>query len=101
MAAYGHQMLKLPSLRRGPTFMRAGFSMPNGGEIATVDSVVKVAKRAEELDYHTLWTFERLLYAVNPQNPYPGTPDGSWPIGFRRMLDPLDTLSFAAGQTKK
>src|SRR5262245_16284907 len=82
-------------------FMRAGFSIPNGGEIATVDAVVKVAKRAEELDYHTLWTFERLLYAVNPQNPYPGTPDGAWPIPFRRMLDPLDTLTFVAGQTKK
>jgi probable F420-dependent oxidoreductase len=81
--------------------MRIGFSIPNGGAIATVDAVVKIAKRAEELDYDTLWTFERLLYAVHPQNPYPGTPDGSWPNAFRRMLDPLDTLTFVAGQTKK
>jgi probable F420-dependent oxidoreductase len=81
--------------------MRAGFSVPNGGPIATVEAVVKIANRAEELDYHTLWTFERLLYAVNPQNPYPGTPDGSWPNLFRRMLDPLDTLTFLAAQTKK
>ncbi len=81
--------------------MRIGFSVPNGGAIATVDAVVKVAKRAEELDYHSLWTFERLLYAVNPQNPYPGTPNGAWPNAFRRMLDPLDTLTFVAAQTKK
>ena len=81
--------------------MRAGFSIPNGGAIATVDAVVKVAKRAEELDYQTLWTFERLLYPVNPQNAYPGAPDGPWPNIFRRMLDPLDTLTFVAGQTKK
>ena len=81
--------------------MRIGFSIPSGGAIATVDAVVRVAKHAEELDYHTLWTFERLLYAVNPQNPYPGTPDGSWPTTFRRMLDPLDTLTFVAAQTKK
>jgi probable F420-dependent oxidoreductase len=81
--------------------MRIGFSVPNGGPIAIVEAVVKVARRAEELDYHTLWTFERLLYAVNPQNPYPGTPDGAWPSIFRRMLDPLDTLTFVAAQTKR
>jgi probable F420-dependent oxidoreductase len=81
--------------------MRLGISVPNGGAIATVDAVLKIAKRAEELEYDTLWTFERLIYAVNPQNPYPGTPDGSWPQHFRRMLDPLDTLTFVAAQTKK
>jgi probable F420-dependent oxidoreductase len=80
--------------------MRIGFSVPNGGAIATADAVTKVAQRAEELDYHTLWTFERVLYAVNPQNPYPGRPDGAWPNSFRRMLDPLDTLTFVAGLTK-
>ena len=81
--------------------MRAGISIPNGGAIATVEAVVQVAKRAEELDYHTLWTFERLIYAVNPRNPYPGTSGGSWPDAFRRMLDPLDTLTFAAAHTSK
>jgi len=81
--------------------MRAGISIPNGGAIATVDAVVQIAKRAEELDYHTLWTFDRLIYAVKPRNPYPGTADGSWPAAFRRMLDPLDTLTFAAAHTKK
>src|SRR5687767_14355654 len=81
--------------------MRAGISIPNGGAIATVEAVVRVAKHEEELDYHTLWTFDRLIYAINPRNPYPGTPDGSWPVAFRRMLDPLDTLTFAAAHTKK
>jgi probable F420-dependent oxidoreductase len=81
--------------------MRIGFSVPNSGAIATVDAVVKIAKRAEELDYNTLWTFERLLYVVNPRDPYPGSPNASWPEYFRRMLDPLDTLTFVAAQTKK
>ena len=80
--------------------MRAGFSIPNGGDIATVEAIALVAKRAEELQYHTLWTFERVLYAVDPQDKYPGTGDGSWPPSFRRMLDPLDTLTFVAAQTK-
>jgi len=81
--------------------MRIGFALPNGGPLATPEAVSNVARHAESLGYDTLWTFERLLYAVKPQNPYPGTPDGEWPEVFRRMLDPLDTLSFVASQTRK
>src|SRR3974377_1317650 len=81
--------------------MRIGFSVPNGGPLATPEAVIAIAKRAEELDYDTLWTFDRLLYAVNPQNPYPGTADGVWAPIFRGMLDPVDTLTFGASQTKK
>jgi probable F420-dependent oxidoreductase len=81
--------------------MRAGFTVPNGGALATREFILQIAKQAEALDYHTLWTFDRLLYAVKPQNPYPGTPDGAWPEVFRRMLDPLDTLTFIAAETKK
>jgi probable F420-dependent oxidoreductase len=80
--------------------MRIGISIPNAGAVATREAVVQIAKRADELDYDTLWTFERLLYAVRPRNPYPGSPE-AWPATFRRMLDPLDTLTFAAAQTKK
>jgi probable F420-dependent oxidoreductase len=81
--------------------MRAGFALPNGGPIATPEVISKVARRAEELAYDGLWTFERILSAVKPQNPYPATPDGRWPEIFRRMLDPLDTLAYAAAQTTK
>jgi len=81
--------------------VRIGFSVPNSGTVATTEAISAIAKRAEELAYHTLWTFERVLYAVNPQNAYPGSPDGAWPQHFRRMLDPLDALTFVAAQTKK
>jgi hypothetical protein len=37
--------------------MRAAFSIPNGGPIATAEAIAKIARRAEALDYHTLWTF--------------------------------------------
>ncbi len=80
--------------------MRIGFALPNSGALATPDAISTVARHAEELGYDSLWTFDRVFYAVNPQNPYPGTPDGKWPEIFRRMLDPLDTLSYAAAQTK-
>jgi probable F420-dependent oxidoreductase len=81
--------------------MNIGFSLPNIGPIATAESVTKIAQRAEHLGYSSLWTIERLLYPLKPQRPYPGTPDGSLPEVYRHTLDPLDSLTFIAGQTKK
>lgn len=81
--------------------MQIGFSLPNIGPIGTAEAVTKVAQRAEALGYHSLWTIERLLYPLNLQRPYPGTPDGSLPEIYKHSLDPLEALTFVAGQTKK
>ncbi len=81
--------------------MRIGFSLPNIGPIGTAEAVTKIAQRAEALGYSSLWTIERLLYPVKLQAPYPATPDGSLPEAYRHVLDPLDTLTFVAAQTKK
>ncbi|MBZ5597231.1 MAG: LLM class F420-dependent oxidoreductase [Acidobacteriia bacterium] len=81
--------------------MRIGFALPNIGPVATAEAVSKVAQRAEALGYDSLWTIERLLWPVKPQSPYPGTPDGSLPEPYKHALDPLDTLTFAAAQTRK
>jgi probable F420-dependent oxidoreductase len=78
-----------------------GFGLPNIGTVGSADAIVKVAQRAEELGYDSLWTIERLLWPVQPQTPYPVTPDGSLPQEYKHSLDPLDTLSFAAAHTKK
>jgi len=81
--------------------MKIGFSLPNIGPIGTVEAITKVAQRAEALGYSSLWTIERLLYPLNLQRPYPGTPDGSLPEIYKHSLDPLEALTFVAGQTKK
>jgi probable F420-dependent oxidoreductase len=62
---------------------------------------VKIAQRAEALAYDSLWTVERLLWPLNPQTPYPGTSDGRLPEEYKHVLDPLDTLTFAAAHTQK
>lgn len=80
--------------------MKIGFALPNIGPIATTEAVTKVARRAEALGYESLWTIERLLWPVKPQSPYPVTLDGSLPEGYKYILDPLDTLTFAAAHTK-
>ena len=81
--------------------MKLGFALPNVGPIATPEAVTQVAQRAEALGYHSLWTIERILWPVNPQTPYPVTPDGLLPEPYKHVLDPLDALTFAAAQTKK
>ena len=80
--------------------MKIGFALPNVGSISTTEAVAKVAQRAEALGYDSLWTIERLLWAVKPQTPYPATPDGSLPEVYKHVLDPLETLTFAAAHTK-
>src|SRR5215467_12002332 len=81
--------------------MRIGFALGNIGPIGNAESISGIAKRAESLGYQSLWTVERLLWPVNPQTPYPVTPDGHLPEAYKHILDPLDTLTFAAGITHK
>ena len=80
--------------------MKIGFALPNIGLVGTADGISQVAIRAEALGYESLWTIERLLWPVKPQTPYPATPDGLLPEAYKYILDPLDTLTFAAARTK-
>jgi probable F420-dependent oxidoreductase len=81
--------------------MKIGFALGNIGPIGTADSVAKIAQRAEALGYDSLWTVDRLLWPVKPQTPYPVTPDGLLPEPYKYVLDPLDTLTYAAAVTRK
>jgi len=38
---------------------------------------------------------------VNPQTPYVGSSDGSYPEQFKTVLDPIETLTWAAAHTSK
>jgi alkanesulfonate monooxygenase SsuD/methylene tetrahydromethanopterin reductase-like flavin-dependent oxidoreductase (luciferase family) len=80
--------------------MRVGFALGNIGPIGTAQNLVRIAQHAEALGYDSLWTVERLLWPVAPQTPYGATPDGSLPGEYKRVLDPLDALTFVAGHTK-
>ncbi len=81
--------------------MRLGFNLPNIGPAASPSAVKEVAQRAEALRYDSLWVTERLVYPLNPQTPYPATPDGSLPEQYKRVLDPIETLTFAAAHTSR
>ena len=59
--------------------MRIGFVLPQVGPAANPHAIVHVVQRAEALGYDGVWVTVRLLYPINPQTPYPATPDGLLP----------------------
>lgn len=80
--------------------MKLGFFLPQMGKAAGPDALIKVAQRAENLGFSTVWTTDRLLFPVNPRSPYAGSPDGSLPDIYRIVYDPLDALAWVAAHTK-
>jgi probable F420-dependent oxidoreductase len=81
--------------------MKAGILLPQTGESATRENVLYIAKEAEKEGLDSLWVFERLLWPINPKTPYVATPDGSLPIQYQNVLDPLETLTYLAGNTNQ
>jgi probable F420-dependent oxidoreductase len=81
--------------------MKVGVTLPQAGQQATKENVIQMAKNAESEGFDSLWVGERLLWPINPQTPYPASPDGSLPIESQIMLDPLETLTFVAANTNK
>ena len=81
--------------------MKLGFGLPMAGPWATPENQLRVARAAEDLGYHSLWVFQRLLYAVKPQNDYPPLPGQPWPKAFERVMDPIVSLTWVAGATRR
>jgi len=82
--------------------MKIGLRLPQTGkDHATKENIVHLAKEAENAGLDSLWVLERLVWPINPQNPYPGTRDGRFPDDWQYILDPIETLVFAAANTKK
>lgn len=71
--------------------VQIGFAVPVSGSWATPDTMVRLARRAEELGYTSLWTFQRLL----------SPPDAAWGETYRSVLDPVVSLAFLAGHTHR
>lgn len=71
--------------------MKLGFALPVSGSWATPEHIGHLARRAEELGYESLWTFQRLLSPV----------DASWGEMYRAVLDPTVVLGYAAAVTTR
>ncbi len=71
--------------------LELGFGLPVSGSWATPDNISTIARRADELGYASLWTFQRLLVPA----------DGDWGPMYRSVLDPLICLGYAAAATTR
>lgn len=71
--------------------MRLGFGLPVSGAWATPSAMLRVARRAEELGYASLWSFQRLLHPAS----------GDWGPMYRAVHDPIVTLAYVAGATSR
>ena len=71
--------------------MRLGFGLPVSGSWARPANLVRIARRAEELGYDSLWTFQRLLHPA----------DGDWGPMYRAVQDPIVTLAHVAAVTER
>ena len=58
-------------------------------------------KGAEKEGLDSLWVFERLLWPIKPKTPYVATPDGSLPVQYQNVPDPLEILTYLAGHTNQ
>jgi probable F420-dependent oxidoreductase len=81
--------------------MRVGVALPHVGPAAGPRVLADAATRAEALGFDSLWVADRLLYPLAPRTPYPAAADGVLPPSFRRVLDPLETLTFVAAHTRR
>jgi probable F420-dependent oxidoreductase len=68
-----------------------GVGLPVSGAWATPESMRRIATRAEELGYASLWTFQRLLHPV----------DQEWGPVYHAVHDPVTALSYVAGLTER
>ncbi|GAC1445341.1 MAG: TIGR03619 family F420-dependent LLM class oxidoreductase [Mycobacteriales bacterium] len=80
-----------------------GFGLPVSGSWATPASMLHVARRAEDLGYASLWTFQRLLQPAEGELEPAHNPSAR-PVqdpSFRAVLDPIVPLAYVAGHTER
>ena len=79
--------------------MEFGIHLPHVGPFATPEAISGVARKAEELGYHSLWVSDHIITPRKIDSPYPGgryAVQPEWPF-----LEPVSTLLFAAATTKR
>ncbi len=74
--------------------MRIGFGVPTSGSWASPDNTVALARRAEQLGYASLWTFQRLLVPLDAEHP-------RWAPQYRQVDDPIVTLAHLSAVTTR
>jgi len=81
--------------------MRFGVHLVAAGKMIEGESIARVARRAEELGYDSLWVSDHIIFPTQLQSAYPYSPDGKLPLEpTNPLLEPFTVLSYAAAVTK-
>ena len=81
--------------------MKVGLFLPHVGEHVTAENILYIATEAEKEGIDSAWVLDRLLWPIKPQTPYVASPDGSLPVVYQNVLDPLTTLTYVAAVTER
>ena len=79
--------------------MEFGVHLPHVGPAASRDSILFVARKAEELGFHSLWVSDHVVIPRDMKSAYPG---GRFPVPPEwPFLEPVSTLLFVAAATER
>jgi alkanesulfonate monooxygenase SsuD/methylene tetrahydromethanopterin reductase-like flavin-dependent oxidoreductase (luciferase family) len=60
--------------------LRIGIALPQEGEQATRENIIKVSREAERAGFDSLWVHDRLIWPIH----------GGLPVQLQYVFDPLD-----------
>lgn len=81
--------------------MKIGIALPQAGENASPEKIVRAARGAEAIGLDSVWVMDRLLRPTRPVAPFPGMPEAPLPESYGNVLDPLETLAYVAAVTER
>jgi len=82
--------------------MQVGVQLPQLGEAASRDLVIRHARAAEDAGFDALWVNDHVMFPREWRSPYPYAPDGVVPPRTyvdHSIIEPLTELTFVAGVT--
>jgi probable F420-dependent oxidoreductase len=81
--------------------MRFGVHLVAAGKVVEGEKIARLARRAEELGYDSVWVSDHIIFPTVLRSPYPYSPDGKLPLDpTLPLLEPFTVLSYAAAVTK-
>lgn len=82
--------------------MNFGFSLPGRGPLAKPDLIVRLAQKAEQLGYSSLFVTDHVVLPISSTSAYPYHPSGRFPGGANQdYFEPLILLTYLAAETRK
>jgi probable F420-dependent oxidoreductase len=81
--------------------MKYGISIPVRGDGADADCFDQVGAKADAAGLDALWASDHLIMPPAKKSKYPGSADGSLPVGWKRTyFQPFSVLNYLAGRTR-